>query len=605
VDHVAQLIALPIIQEFIVTYEIMTGTKRGVKSDQRDGFTLIELMISVALSLLILLVAVAAFRLATQTMGLITRLSRENGMLRTGYFVMTDDVDFWNSHANPNYPYLKGHMSDTVGAGELGNSRSNNLYDKRPFKAVTFRLSDPYNAGSSSDSNFDPNWSLPNDRRSWYRNGMIQGPRPFALYPASSAVGTVNVAGPVIQTHLADAIQLRGDAWYLLGWEPWHIYGDYSMLSNVGSMIIDPAKPPGFNEYGQAPALSAESPTSAGGASGRGARPTLMWRLFQELGHVGVYTYMPPGTINLIQCPNYNNTVANIGRADKHYCKGEMPWSMSPTPGPVLRITEPNESFDSPTYTNAGTVSAPSALIAPDSTRSNYSIGAPGSNGGSWQHQWVPAGAGAWWHKNLRSYSGNPSATSGTRCPFWLADLEQVNGNGMQMGRRSGYVGLFYGHKLIPSGLLSANVQGGAFDSTPLLDRPTRDPFLALNYEYYSGDSNEISRISYQGLFAQQARDYSSTTVHFPRNITDDTNPNLTDKPEDVPALSTTILRYRHCGADKALCQIRVQDPATGRVLDLSFTTVGSTFRGARQHWGWKSMHDQPAMRDMGDNYGP
>src|SRR4051794_2115468 len=107
-----------------------------------SGFTLIELLISISLSMLIMVIAVTAFRQATMTMGLMNRMSTETGLLRTGYYIGAEDVDFWNSNANPEYPYLKGHTSDPVIRGtDLGN----NLDNKRIFRRLAFKKSGEFN----------------------------------------------------------------------------------------------------------------------------------------------------------------------------------------------------------------------------------------------------------------------------------------------------------------------------------------------------------------------------------------------------------------------------------------------------------------------------
>lgn len=102
----------------------------------RAAFTAIELMIAMALSLGILLVAVAGFRMAAASMGRLERLSVENNLLRSGYLLLMEDVDFWHSHANPEYPYRKGFMSDRV---EIAGDQGNNHVDKRVFKPVEFQ----------------------------------------------------------------------------------------------------------------------------------------------------------------------------------------------------------------------------------------------------------------------------------------------------------------------------------------------------------------------------------------------------------------------------------------------------------------------------------
>ncbi|HEX3135240.1 MAG TPA: prepilin-type N-terminal cleavage/methylation domain-containing protein [Planctomycetota bacterium] len=67
----------------------------------RHGFTLIELMISIALGAVLLYTAMAAFRVAAQSVTLANRLSLENAVLRAGYQVVHRDLDFWTDVDDP------------------------------------------------------------------------------------------------------------------------------------------------------------------------------------------------------------------------------------------------------------------------------------------------------------------------------------------------------------------------------------------------------------------------------------------------------------------------------------------------------------------------
>lgn len=63
----------------------------------RRGFTLIEVMISIALSSLLVLVAVAGLRVTAQTVSAANRLSMQNGMLRTAVVAANEEMDFWDT----------------------------------------------------------------------------------------------------------------------------------------------------------------------------------------------------------------------------------------------------------------------------------------------------------------------------------------------------------------------------------------------------------------------------------------------------------------------------------------------------------------------------
>lgn len=70
----------------------------------RSAFTLLELMIAVALSMLVMYGAFAALRVATQTLTTCNRLAVENNLLRAGFITALEDLDHWSSYDNPDVP---------------------------------------------------------------------------------------------------------------------------------------------------------------------------------------------------------------------------------------------------------------------------------------------------------------------------------------------------------------------------------------------------------------------------------------------------------------------------------------------------------------------
>ncbi|MBA3707583.1 MAG: prepilin-type N-terminal cleavage/methylation domain-containing protein [Planctomycetes bacterium] len=561
-----------------------------------SGFTLIELMIAISLSAVIVMVAVTAFRQAAQTMAVVNRLSVENVLLRTGYFINTEHVDFWNSHANPDFPYGKGHMSDeVVRAGDGGN----NIDNKRLFRPVAFHKPD------KDGVDFDPNWELPHDARSWYRNYLTANPTPL-VYDRSLGNPTDGYpVGKVFWDSAEDAAKSldkvqAGMMQLPLGWAPWHIVGDYSAISAVNLQYAGVSAP----DYGDAAALRPDAPGL------RGARPNLIWQLFKQLGHTGVYTYMPPGTINLIQCPSINDTEAAIGDPSRNWCKGEIPWSLSlmPSTGKTRCGSWPNGGRVITCSQLPTVVSCPSTAQVPDNSKGNYFLGMPASNSRICFH---PDGGNQYQQGGIAAYD----EAYGGSVPHYAADLDWINGDSMYLASGGAWsnwtqlqarlsVGLMYGTRFVP-----ANIQCTSFDADPLIDATTRDPFRSLDKEIsnfagqFTQRATSFEASARTMTFWKQQLNYGSRTVHLPRNLTDDPAPNLTDKAESSPTMSTEILRFRYRSLDKAQCSVRVQDPISGRVIELGYTTVGSTLRGARQHWGWKSHYDQPTMKPMGDTY--
>ncbi len=499
----------------------------------RAAFTAIELMISLALALGILLVAVSGFRMAAASMGRLERLSVENNLLRSGYLMLMEDVDFWHSHANPEYPYRKGFMSDEV---EIAGDRGNNHVDKRLFKPVEFQ---------TGRAAYDPNWLQPNDRRSWYRNHSVQSPNPMSFDKSEASFRQRVVFAQ------ANRVEQTWHPNLAPGWEPWHVVGDYAKLANVAADAGGDPDDPIAN-----------------------ARPLLTWNVFKSLGHVGVYTYLPPGTPNLILRPSDNLTTAAIGDPARNYDKGEVPWSLS-TPQ-----TGADGAF------KPGTVTVPTFT---DNVRGHYFFGMPGRGGLRHDYKDSMCGGGVW---KGDGWEWRPAtARVGTSEPFWLADLEQINGDYDQS------IGLVIGNRLV-----AADLAGSRMDAGPLVDRPMADPWRSFgrvappNTDIHTRASDDIA-------YWQQERDFTSTTIHLPRNPTDRPNPELADLPVGTPGMGTGILRLRLRGGDRAACTVRLIDSTGGLVHELGFTAIGTTLRGARQHWGWKTHFDRPRLKDMGDTY--
>lgn len=81
----------------------------------RRAFTLLEMMIAIALGMLIVYVAIAGFRVAAQSITVTNRLALENDLLRTGCLVANERLDFWTDYDDPLNPAeqrLRGRDAD-------------------------------------------------------------------------------------------------------------------------------------------------------------------------------------------------------------------------------------------------------------------------------------------------------------------------------------------------------------------------------------------------------------------------------------------------------------------------------------------------------------
>lgn len=84
------------------------------------AFTLIEMMIAVALGMLIVYTAVSGFRTAAQTITVANKLSLENSLLRSGYFEAQVQLDFWTNHDDPTKPDGERPLkSDSLSVGRI------------------------------------------------------------------------------------------------------------------------------------------------------------------------------------------------------------------------------------------------------------------------------------------------------------------------------------------------------------------------------------------------------------------------------------------------------------------------------------------------------
>jgi prepilin-type N-terminal cleavage/methylation domain-containing protein len=81
------------------------------------AFTLIELMIAVALGLLVVYTAFAAVRVATSALTASQRLATENALLRIGMETAVDEADFWTASDDPEVGGNRPLRGVTNGAG--------------------------------------------------------------------------------------------------------------------------------------------------------------------------------------------------------------------------------------------------------------------------------------------------------------------------------------------------------------------------------------------------------------------------------------------------------------------------------------------------------
>lgn len=115
------------------------------------GFTLIELIIAMALGLMVCLVAFIAFAAASKTVTSANRIALQNRLLMTGVTYAMEDMDTWGSYHPLGDP--------TNGLLHVSSPDPNNVADARPFNRLRV---DPSDLEYRAD---DPKW--------WYRYRFV------------------------------------------------------------------------------------------------------------------------------------------------------------------------------------------------------------------------------------------------------------------------------------------------------------------------------------------------------------------------------------------------------------------------------------------------
>lgn len=341
------------------------------------------------------------------------------------------------------------------------------------------------------------------------------------------------------------------------------VYGEFWVSSNHPSTANSDTLPAGwsgrnvYGDYAEVGAVQPDmtlghqaTPMAASELHERGYRSVLHYSLFEKLGQLGPATYMPPGTPNIVLNGNRNQQTTSLGvLANMQSLWGEIPGALQ----------------------LSGTVDA----------RRNYYYGMPTSIGGdndpdSWQTSNIPPNEGEWGNHLDKTVSCSP----------YLLDLDVAT-------TRQGNRGRYRNSLMFSSKMRPLDYTGTNWDAE-YVDQSSGQPFLILSRIVTGGD-DWISNI--------QMRRFMNNAWVMPFGITDAPSPGRGDLPDEIPSLSYHIMRYRHMSADRNLVQIRLRDPTTGRMTEFAFNLSATTYRGARQHWGWKSRWDDTSLKPMGDIY--
>ncbi|MBA3684151.1 MAG: prepilin-type N-terminal cleavage/methylation domain-containing protein [Planctomycetes bacterium] len=126
------------------------------------GFTLVEMMVSIALGMIIAFAAFAAFRVAARTIAVSKNLTRENRSLAEGYMHGMVEADFWYAEDDPFDPAGQPQRKIYDGSGAVVAASvigDDNIYGQ-PFAELD--LPDHY-------------WNYNvSDNRTWWRGGLFK-----------------------------------------------------------------------------------------------------------------------------------------------------------------------------------------------------------------------------------------------------------------------------------------------------------------------------------------------------------------------------------------------------------------------------------------------
>ncbi len=166
-----------------------------------SGFTLIEMLIAIALGVVIITTCAAGFRVASQSISVANRLALENTLMRSGYFAAVEEADYWESFDDPNATpapatSLRGSASLTYHGVATARGMA-----FTPLTQMGFTCAAPTN--SEADRGWDSAYQWPaSDPRGWY-HGQI----PEFMHNIDGKFGFYEVF-----THLSSAPNLSSTA---------------------------------------------------------------------------------------------------------------------------------------------------------------------------------------------------------------------------------------------------------------------------------------------------------------------------------------------------------------------------------------------------------
>lgn len=104
------------------------------------AFTLLEMMIAIGLGTMVILVAMAGFRTASQTITVANRLSLENSLLRSGYYEAQVQLDYWTNLDDPTKDDTERPLKNDLSVGTINEWTYQNRPRGLPFTPMTTQI---------------------------------------------------------------------------------------------------------------------------------------------------------------------------------------------------------------------------------------------------------------------------------------------------------------------------------------------------------------------------------------------------------------------------------------------------------------------------------
>ncbi len=505
----------------------------GGRAPARGAFTLIEMMIAVALSTVILITAVAAFRTASRAISMANAMSNENSLLRIGFQASIEDVDFFHSEADDKAPYVKGFTRMKTKRVNDASTPDTDQYARRHFQPLRFMSSTDPDALPFDDQSTP---TLPAYTEAWtniVNPNVMQAHDPrsidrgFIFGNTTPNSGNYRYCKPTIvqgDYRLVACTDMRFRADQLNPLFPYATAGTPASYQLDRDFKTSPPWPDTTGVPDMDLPASIQNPVKTGYNQ---AIPLLGWQIFSRLSLVGFSEYLSPGVNMFVQDQNGDPPNDN--------------WQWGGT-----RFTSPKgypENYGNQT-------SMPSIWWRSYATGTrdiaNY-LGCDFHEGATWSVIVMPV---------LPAPPGSDYGYDRGSCILQMIMEGATAGTGTAR-YWMGWSG-------------SQDTGDVARNDTTYTSRTVRLP-----YNRTDGERSVFTAASWTNDNGRLTPHYQPLPLDYDK------------KPSKYPVLTTSILRYRRLGGMGAVTVVTstIEDQVTGRRVELTCTPYGTTYRGARQHW--------------------